>query len=124
MPPPIESERLPTRDVPSADTATVLRGDGGDAFDTTDLHHEVNDEIDKNRADRIAIDPSMDIDVVEKDEDVDLDELVKHWDLDMKRQADEVKNEIMQIVGTSGGNVIKDQGERGRALRAVLSEIY
>ena len=41
----------------------------------------------------------------------------------MKRQADEVNNEIMQIVGTLGGNVIKHRRERGRALRAVLSEI-
>ena len=30
----------------------------------------------------------------------------------------------MQIVGTLGGNVIKYRRERGRALRAVLSEIY
>ena len=49
----------------------------------------------------------MDIDVVEKDEDVDVDELVRHRDLSMKRQADEVNNEIMQIVGTLGGNVTK-----------------
>ena len=68
--------------------------------------------------------PMMDIDVVEKDEDVDSDELVKHRDFTMKRQADEVNNEIMQIVGTFGGNVIKYRRERGRALRAVLSEIY
>ena len=65
----------------------------------------------------------MDIDVVEKDEDVDFDELVKHWDLNMKRQADEVNYEIMKIVGTLGGNVFQYRRERGRALRAVLSEI-
>ena len=124
MPPPIESERLPPRDVPIADTAIVPGGDGGDAFDTTDFHHEVNDEIDKDRADRFAIDPGMDIDVVEKDEDVDFDELVKHWDLNTKRQVDEVDNKIMQIVRTLGGNAIQYRRERGRALRAVLSEIF
>ena len=66
--------------MPSAYTDIVPGGDGGDAFDATDIHHEVNDEIDKDRADCIAIDPGMDIDLVEKDEDVDFDELVKHWD--------------------------------------------
>ena len=111
MPPPIGSEQLPPRDVPGADTATVPGGDGGDAFDTTDFHHEVNDEIDKDRADRIAIDPGMDIDVVEKDDDVDVDKLVKHWDFNTERQADEVNNEIMQIVGTLGGNAIQYRRE-------------
>ena len=57
MPPPIESGRLPPHDVPSADTATVPGGDGGDAFDTTDFHHEFKDDIDKDCVDRIAIDP-------------------------------------------------------------------
>ena len=95
MPALIESERLPPHDVPSADTATVPGGDGGDAFDTTDFHQEVNDEIDKDRADRTAIDPGMDIDAVDKVEDVDFDDLVKHWDLNTKRQAGEVNNDIM-----------------------------
>ena len=57
IPLPAASEQLPPRDVPSAGTATVPGGDGGDAFDTTDFHREVNDEIDKDRADRIANDP-------------------------------------------------------------------
>ena len=108
----------------TADMATVPGGDGGDAFDTTDFYHEVNDDIDKDRADRIAFNPGMDIDVVEKDEDVDFGELVRHWDLNTKRKTDEVNNEIMQSVGTSGGNAIQYPRERGRARRAVLSEIY
>ena len=61
--------------------------------------------------------------MIENDADVDFGELVKHWDSNVRRQADEVNHEIMQTVGTLGGNVFKYRRERGRALRAVLSEI-
>ena len=67
----------------------------------------VNDEIDMDRADCIAIDLGMDIGIVEKDEDDDFDELVKHFDLNMRRQADEVNHEIMQMIGTLGGNAVQ-----------------
>ena len=40
--PTIESEPVPPLDVPSADAAIVPGGDGGDAFDTADLHHGFN----------------------------------------------------------------------------------
>ena len=71
----------------------------GDSFDTTNFHHEVNDEVDEDRADRIGADRGMDIDVVGNEADVDSDELVKYWDLNMRRQAGEVNHEIMQIAG-------------------------
>ena len=38
--------RLLIHDVPTADTATFPWGYAGDAFNTTDFHHEVNDEVD------------------------------------------------------------------------------
>ena len=105
--PPIESEPVPSSDVPSADTATVPGGDGGDAFDTSDFHHKANDEVGRDRADRIGADPDMEIDAIENGADVDFNELVKHRDLNMRRQADEVNHDIMQIVGTWRGNAIK-----------------
>jgi hypothetical protein len=46
------------------------------------------------------------------------------WDHDAREEAKVINADILQIVRSLGGNVGKYRRERGRALRAVLSEIY
>ena len=101
----------------------VPKGAGGDPFDTTDFHDEVNVDIDQ----RAAAEGGMDIDIIEAsgaavaDGDVSFAEYLDCYDHQLQQEARQVNGEILEIVGSLGGNVGKYRRERGRALRAVVS---
>ena len=57
-------------------------------------------------------------------DDIPLDKLIGLLDQATRDEARELDAEIMQIIGSLGGNGSKYRRERGRAMNAVLSEIY
>ena len=72
--------------------------------DTGDFHNEVNDDMD------VADEP--------------LRELMKMWDAGLQKEAKETNGEILSFIRQLGGNAVKYQRERGKAIRAIVSEIY
>ena len=62
--------------------------------------------------------------VNDTDDDIPLDKLVGLLDKATHDEARELDAEIMQIIGSLGGNSGKYGRERGRAMNAILSEIY
>jgi len=57
-------------------------------------------------------------------DDIPLDKMIGLLDQATRDEARELDAEIMQIIGSLGGNGSKYRRERGRAMNAVLSEIY
>ena len=57
-------------------------------------------------------------------DDVPLNKLIGFLDQVQSAEARELDGEIMQIIGSLGGNTSKYRRERGRAMNRVLSEIY
>ena len=56
--------------------------------------------------------------------DVPLQEMMKLWDQSTVEEAKELDKQILSIVGSLGGSTSKYRRERGRAFRAIVSEIY
>ena len=56
--------------------------------------------------------------------DVPLQQMLKLWDQSTVDEARELNREILSIVGSLGGSTSKYRRERGRAFRAIVSEIY
>ena len=65
----------------------------------------------------------MDIDIVETD-DIALDDLMNMWDRGTRDEARVINGEVMSIIGNLGGNASKYKRERGKAIRAIVSEMY
>ena len=57
-------------------------------------------------------------------DDLAFRELMGMWDQNMREEARQLNGEILSIVQSMGGNTSRYRRERGRAVRAVLSEIY
>ena len=67
-------------------------------------------------------DPGMDIDTIE--EDIPMDELLALWDRGTRDEAKVINSEILSLVNSLGGSSSKYRRERGKAFRAIVSEIY
>ena len=108
------------------DQGIVHGGDGNhggevEIDDVGDVHDSI--EFDQERADRIANDPGMDVDLVERG-DSDFRMLIAHVSRELREEARAIDGHILQIVDSLGGSTGKYRRERGKAARAVLSEIY
>ena len=60
----------------------------------------------------------------EAEHDIPPAKMMKLWDLATREAAREVEDRIMSVVGSLGGNTFKYRRERGKAFRAIVSEIY
>ena len=56
--------------------------------------------------------------------DAPLRELMKMWDAGTREEAREADGEILNVIRQLGGNIAKYRRERGRAMRATVSDIY
>ena len=66
-----------------------------------------------------------DLDVTAKDEpDIPLREMLRLMDQSAEREIKSLDREILSLVKNLGGNANNYRRERGRAMRAVISEIY
>ena len=73
--------------------------------------------------DSAAGEPTMDLDVVETD-DIALNDLMKVRDRGTRDEARVLNGEIMSLIDSLGGNTSKYRRERGKAIRAIVSEMY
>ena len=68
---------------------------------------------------------SNELDVTAKEEpDISLREMLKLMDQSTKREVENLDREILSLVRNLGGNASSYRRERGRAIRAGISEIY
>ena len=94
---------------PEPEAPPVHGGAGRDPFDTTDFHDEVNVDVDQ----RAAAEGGMDIDTIEAsgaavaDGDVSFAEYLDCYDHQLQQEARQANDEILEIVGSLGGNVGK-----------------
>ena len=68
--------------------------------------------------------PGMDVDLIEQNPDMELKELKAVLTRDAWQQVKECEVEIMSVIKALGGNGVKYQRERRRAVKAVVSEVY
>ena len=97
-----EAEDTPTampRDVEEYDGERHVQGG-----ETNDFFQEVNEDMDTT--------------------DEPLRELMKMWDAGLQKEAKEANGEIMSLIGHLGGSSARYRRERGKAIRAIVSEIY
>ena len=73
---------------------------------------------------RESAEPGMDIDLVEKNTDVDLKHLMAALRRDEKLEIEETNREIMAVLNSLGADSAKYRRERSKPIRAVVSEIY
>ena len=66
----------------------------------------------------------MDIDLIEKNTDVDLKQLMATLRRDEKLEIEETNQEIMTVLSSLGADASKYRCERSKAIRAVVSEMY
>ena len=57
-------------------------------------------------------------------DDAPLRELMKMWDAGSRKEARETDGEILSTIRQLGGNTAKYKRKRGKAMRAIVSEIY
>ena len=58
------------------------------------------------------------------EEDVDFKQFLNEFDLQLRRGAEEVNGHITEVLSSLGSSTAKYSRERGKALRAVVSELY
>ena len=56
--------------------------------------------------------------------DAPLRELMKMWDAGSCEDASETNGEILSLIRQLGGNAAKYKRERGKAMRAIISNMY
>ena len=89
-----------------------------------------NADGDNGAVDVEAIDPGMDIDLVEGSlpvdyhVDTDLMDLMATLTRDAKKEIDESNQEILAVIRSMGGNSKRYQRDRQKAMKAIVSEIY
>ena len=92
--------------------------------------HDIDDTIEADDAPQqpqaANHEPGMEIDMMhnENDNDFDLNRLLNALDQDQAKQMKEMNDEILSLVRDLGGNGNKYRRERGKAFRAIVSEIY
>ena len=121
-----EAPRFSPVPVPVApETDTIDQSQKVENFDVDSANHggDAPIEIDDNaRAERADGNSGMDIDLV--DGDMDMRGLLEGMARDVKQQIGEIDAEVLQIVSSLGGDSSRYRRERGKAFRAILSEIY